>query len=147
MQVTMEFSLIKAKITVFESICDSRKASVMVFASGGGFIMTTGPRLKHMKAKSARKSSENETVPLWWCVHQGESLSVSDWPRLLLCSLCLRRRPPLPHPAPTAPPPASVHAQISSSAVSLHRTEASSQVSTESNFSIGPAPVLSKICC
>lgn len=33
--VTMEFSLIKAKITVFESICDSRKASVMVFASGG----------------------------------------------------------------------------------------------------------------
>lgn len=31
----MEFSLIKVKITVFESICDSRKASVMVFAAGG----------------------------------------------------------------------------------------------------------------
>lgn len=35
MLVTMEFSLIKVKITVFESICDSQKASVMAFAAGG----------------------------------------------------------------------------------------------------------------
>lgn len=101
MQVTMEFSLIKAKITVSESICDSRKASVMVFASGGGSLWRRGRGSSTWRLRVREKALKMKPSHCG-----GASIRERAWAFLtgLVCSFALSVCADAP-PFPTLPPP------------------------------------------